>query len=73
MGPRRPGDLATVVADPGKACRDFSGWKTKRTLEEIQVQIDSGPTIGRRLAQDDAAGGSKLAATDNEVQAQPKP
>lgn len=34
VGPRRPGDLAVVVADPAKAGRDFE-WKTKRTLEQI--------------------------------------
>ena len=42
-------------------------------LQDIQVQVDSGATIGRRLAQDDAARGSKLPATENEVQEQPKP
>ena len=46
--------------------------EARRTLEEIQVQIDSGATVGRRLAQDDAAGGSKLPATANEAQEQPK-
>ena len=30
--------------------------EARRTLQEIQVQIDSGAPIGRRLAQDDAAG-----------------
>lgn len=30
---RRPGDLATVVANPAKAKADF-GWETKRTLED---------------------------------------
>merc|ERR1719221_525124 len=31
---RRPGDLATVVANPGKAKADF-GWEVKRGLEEM--------------------------------------
>lgn len=31
---RRPGDLATVVANPAKANADF-GWKTKRTLKDM--------------------------------------
>lgn len=31
---RRPGDLATVVANPARAEADF-GWKTKRGLEEM--------------------------------------
>mmetsp|Transcript_80997 Transcript_80997/g.127543 ORF Transcript_80997/g.127543 Transcript_80997/m.127543 type:complete len:351 (-) Transcript_80997:93-1145(-) len=30
---RRPGDLATVVADPSKAEKDF-GWKVKKTIED---------------------------------------
>mmetsp|Transcript_13108 Transcript_13108/g.29813 ORF Transcript_13108/g.29813 Transcript_13108/m.29813 type:complete len:366 (+) Transcript_13108:44-1141(+) len=30
---RRPGDLATVVANPAKAKQDF-GWETKRTLKD---------------------------------------
>lgn len=33
MNDRRPGDLATVVANPAKAKADF-GWETKRTLED---------------------------------------
>ena len=45
--------------------------EARRTLDNIQVQVDSA-TIGRRLAQDDAAGGSKLSATANEAQEQPK-
>jgi len=31
---RRPGDLATVVANPAKAKADF-GWETKRTLKDM--------------------------------------
>merc|ERR1719215_2042593 len=31
---RRPGDLATVVANPAKAKADF-GWEVKRTLEDM--------------------------------------
>jgi len=31
---RRPGDLATVIANPAKAKADF-GWETKRGLEEM--------------------------------------
>lgn len=34
IGPRRPGDLATVVCNPAKAKADF-GWETKRTLEDM--------------------------------------
>mmetsp|Transcript_28775 Transcript_28775/g.72860 ORF Transcript_28775/g.72860 Transcript_28775/m.72860 type:complete len:344 (-) Transcript_28775:115-1146(-) len=34
VAPRRPGDLATVVANPAKAKADF-GWETKRGLKEI--------------------------------------
>merc|ERR1711924_201919 len=34
MADRRPGDLATVVANPAKAKADF-GWETKRTLEDM--------------------------------------
>merc|ERR1712217_805192 len=34
IGPRRPGDLSTVVANPAKAKADF-GWETKRGLEEM--------------------------------------
>lgn len=36
VGPRRPGDLATVIANPAKAEKDF-GFKTKRNIEEIMV------------------------------------
>jgi|EP00927_Polykrikos_kofoidii_P011528 UDP-glucose 4-epimerase len=31
---RRPGDLATVVANPAKAKEDF-GWETKRTMKDM--------------------------------------
>ena len=41
--------------------------EARRTLQEIQVQVDSGATIGRRLAQDDSAASSTLPAE------QPKP
>merc|ERR1711920_751807 len=34
IAPRRPGDLATVVANPAKAKRDF-GWEVKRGLDEM--------------------------------------
>ncbi|CAE8706274.1 unnamed protein product [Polarella glacialis] len=34
MGDRRPGDLATVIANAAKAKADF-GWETKRGLEEM--------------------------------------
>merc|ERR1711969_421968 len=44
--------------------------EARRTLQEIQVQIDSGATIGRRLAQDDAATGSTLPATEEQEQEQ---
>jgi len=33
--PERPGDLATVVANPAKAKADFGGWETKRGLSEV--------------------------------------
>jgi len=33
MGPRRPGDLGTVIANSAKAKADF-GWEVKRTLED---------------------------------------
>ena len=33
IGPRRPGDVTAVWADPSKANREL-GWKAKRTLEE---------------------------------------
>ncbi|EZG56486.1 UDP-glucose 4-epimerase [Gregarina niphandrodes] len=33
IGPRRPGDLATVIADPSKAEKEL-GFKTKRTIEQ---------------------------------------
>ena len=47
--------------------------EARRTLQEIQVQIDSGAPIGRRLAQDDAAGRFTLPVTDDaEVQEQEK-
>lgn len=36
MGPRRPGDLASVVADPTRVQQDF-GWKATRSLEEIHA------------------------------------
>ena len=42
--------------------------EARRTLENIQVQVDSGATIGRRLAHDDAAGGSKLSTEDEQEQ-----
>ena len=46
--------------------------EARRTLDNIQVQVDSA-TIGRRLAQDDAAGRFKLPVTDEaEVQEQEK-
>jgi len=32
---RRPGDLAKVVADPGKAKVDLGGWEVKKTLEDM--------------------------------------
>ncbi len=35
VGPRRPGDLATVIANADKAFQDFDGWKTKRGIEMI--------------------------------------
>merc|ERR1712187_777161 len=31
---RRPGDLATVIANPAKAKADL-GWETKRTLQDM--------------------------------------
>eukprot|EP00933_Yihiella_yeosuensis_P022682 TRINITY_DN17826_c0_g1_i1.p1 TRINITY_DN17826_c0_g1~~TRINITY_DN17826_c0_g1_i1.p1 ORF type:complete len:376 (-),score=79.40 TRINITY_DN17826_c0_g1_i1:181-1224(-) len=34
VGDRRPGDLSTVVCNPGKAKADF-GWETKRTLKDM--------------------------------------
>merc|ERR1719282_369107 len=34
IGPRRPGDLATVAANPAKAKADF-GWETKRGVEDM--------------------------------------
>ncbi|CAD7940892.1 unnamed protein product [Amoebophrya sp. A120] len=34
IGPRRPGDLATVVADPAKAQTELQ-WKATRSIEEI--------------------------------------
>ena len=46
--------------------------EARRTLDNIQVQVDSA-TIGRRLAQDDAAGRFTLPVTDEaEVQEQEK-
>ena len=45
--------------------------EARRTLDNIQVQVDA--TIGRRLAQDDAAGRFTLPVTDEaEVQEQEK-
>lgn len=34
IGDRRPGDLATVVANAAKAKADF-GWETKRNLKDM--------------------------------------
>merc|ERR1719422_270849 len=34
IGERRPGDLASVIANPAKAKADF-GWQTKRTLQDM--------------------------------------
>lgn len=34
FAPRRPGDLATVYSDPGKALKEL-GWEAKRNLDEM--------------------------------------